>query len=183
MFFKPLFMAGALALLPSLAVAQIQVHDAYARAASAMAVTGAAFMAVINPTQTDDRILAARSDVAERVELHTHVQTAEGVMQMIKLQDGIPLPADSTVYLERGGLHVMFLGLTRPLNHGDTIELTLEFERADPLVLSVPVDLERMPSHGGAMEHGTDHQTHGTHGDGQDQGHGHGHGHGQPSGG
>jgi copper(I)-binding protein len=153
---KPYLFAGALALIPALAAAQVQVEDAYARAASAAAISGAAFMAVTNPTDTDDRIVAARSDVAERVELHTHIQTDEGVMRMVELEDGIALPAGETVMLERGGLHVMFLGLTRPLNHGDEIEVTLEFETAEPLTLTVPVDLERMPAHGGmgGMQHG-----------------------------
>jgi copper(I)-binding protein len=167
MSFKPLFLAGALALLPSLASAQMQVHDAYARAASTMAVSGAAFMAVTNPTQTDDRIVAVTSEIAERVELHTHIQSAEGVMQMVKLDDGIPLPAGETVMLERGALHVMFLGLRQPLAHGDSIEVTLEFEHAEPLTLTIPVDLERMPAHGGDMQHG-----HGHHGHGQSHGSG-----------
>lgn len=166
MSFKPLILAGALALLPSFASAQIGVQDAYARAASAIAVSGAAFMAVINAGPTDDRIVAATSEIAERVELHTHTQTAEGVMQMVKLDDGIALPAGETVLLKRGGLHVMFLGLRQPLAHGDNIEVTLEFEHAAPLTLTIPVDLERMPAHGGGdMQHGNGHQ-----------GHGHGHG-------
>lgn len=155
---KPLILAGALALIPALAAAQMQVEDPYARAASAAAISGAAFMAVTNPTDTDDRILGARSDVAERVELHTHIQTDEGVMRMVEVEEGIPLPAGETVMLQRGGLHVMFLGLTRPLNHGDEIEITLEFETAEPLTVTVPVDLERMPAHGGmTMQHGNGH--------------------------
>ena len=157
---KPLLFAGALALLPSIAAAQMQVEDPYARAASATAISGAAFMLITNPTDTDDRLIAARSDVAARVELHTHIQTDEGVMRMVELEEGIPLPAGETVMLQRGGLHVMFLGLTRPLNQDDAVELTLEFENAEPLTVTVPVDLQRMPAHGGmGMQHG---QMHGS---------------------
>lgn len=161
---KPLFLAGAVALLPAAALAQMQVADPYARAASAAAISGAAFMAVTNPTDADDRIVAARSDVADRVELHTHVETDEGVMRMVELEDGIPLPAGETVMLRRGGLHVMFLGLTRPLEHGEAVEVTLQFETAEPLTVTVPVDLERMPEHGGmGMQHGEGHM-HGSDG-------------------
>jgi copper(I)-binding protein len=153
---KSLLVAGALACLPTLATAQILVEDPYARSASAMAITGAAFMAVTNPTDTDDRILAARSDISERVELHTHITDDAGVMRMVELEDGIPLPAGETVMLQRGGLHVMFLGLREPLAQGDEIEITLEFEHAAPLTVTLPVDLERMPAHGGGMgmQHG-----------------------------
>jgi copper(I)-binding protein len=160
---KSLVLAGAVALLPSLALAQMQVADPYARSAGAMAVSGAAFMAITNPTDTDDRIVAATADISERVELHTHIQNAAGVMQMVELEDGIPLPAGETVLLERGGLHVMFLGLRAPMEQGATFELTLEFEHAEPLTITVPVDLERMPAHGGGMQHGHGH-GHGQHG-------------------
>lgn len=159
---KSLALACACALVPSLTLAQMQVADPYARAASPMAISGAAFMAVTNPTDTDDRILAATSDVAERVELHTHIQTSDGMMQMVHLEDGIPLPAGETVLLERGGLHVMFLGLRQPLTQGDEITVTLEFETAEPLTVTIPVDLQRMPAQGGDMQHGHG-QHHGQH--------------------
>lgn len=155
---KTILFAGALAALPTLTLAQMQVEDPYARAASPMAISGAAFMAVTNPTDTDDRIVAATSDVAERVELHTHIQNSDGVMQMVHLEDGIPLPAGETVLLQRGGLHVMFLGLRQPFNDGDEITVTLEFDHAEPLTVTIPVDLQRMPAPGGGMMHG---QTHG----------------------
>jgi copper(I)-binding protein len=45
--------------------------------------------------------------------------------------------------LKRGGDHVMFMGLTRSLEHGDMIDLTLTFENAGQVVLTVPIDLER----------------------------------------
>lgn len=151
---KSLALAGAIALLPTLSLAQMQVTDPYARSASPIAISGAAFMAVTNPTDTDDRIVAATSDIAERVELHTHIQNADGVMQMVKLEDGIPLPAGETVMLQRGGLHVMFLGLRQPLTQGNEITVTLEFEHAEPLTVTIPVDLERMPTMGGAMHGG-----------------------------
>jgi copper(I)-binding protein len=151
---KTILLAGALAALPTLTLAQMQIEDPYVRAASPMAISGAAFMAVTNPTDTDDRIVAATSDIAERVELHTHIQNSDGVMQMVHLEDGIPLPAGETVLLQRGGLHVMFLGLRQPLNEGDEITVTLEFEHAEPLTVTVPVDLQRMPAPGGGMQHG-----------------------------
>jgi copper(I)-binding protein len=164
MSFKSILFAGALAALPNLSLAQVQVTDPYARAASPMAISGAAFMAVTNTGDSDDRLVGVASDIADRVELHTHIQNADGVMRMVELEDGIPLPAGETVLLERGGLHVMLLGLRQPLAHGDEITVTLEFETAAPLTVTVPVDLDRMPAHGGGMQHG--------------QGHGQGHGHG-----
>jgi copper(I)-binding protein len=164
---KTTLLAGAFALLPALASAQMMVDDPYARSAGQAAISGAAFMAIMNPTDTDDTLISATSDVAERVELHTHIQTDEGVMRMVELEEGIPLPAGETVLLQRGGLHVMFLGLTRTLNQGDEVVVTLEFEHADPLTVTVPVDLERQPMHGG-MGHGNMGQGNGQMGQGTD---------------
>jgi hypothetical protein len=129
--------------VPTLAQ-DIEVRDAYARAASPAAKSGAAFMEIVNTGAEDDRLVAAVSDVAARVELHTHVQEGD-VMRMIHVEEGFPLPAGETLTLERGGRHVMFMGLSRPLEHGDTVAVTLDFERAGDMTVEIPVDLERMP--------------------------------------
>lgn len=163
--FKMTLLAGAACLAPSFAAAHMVVEDAYARASSPLAQSGAAFMSIFNHSDQDDRVVSASSDIAERVELHTHLNE-DGVMRMVELEDGIFIPAGETVRLERGGLHVMFLGLTRAMEHGDEVEVTLTFEHADPVTLMIPVDLERQPGHGG-MDHG---------GHGHGDGHGHGHG-------
>ena len=40
--------------------------------------------------------------------------------------------------------------LTRPFTEGETVTVTLEFEVAGPVVVEIPVDLQRMDGHGGA---------------------------------
>lgn len=148
---KTTAIAGALALLPTLALGQIAIEDPYARAASPMSPSGAAFMQIVNTGETDDRLVAAISDVSERVELHTHIRDGD-IMRMVEIEDGIEIPAGQTVSLERGGMHVMFLGIQRPLNGGDELDLTLVFENAGEIEVTVPVDNDRMPAR--MMEHG-----------------------------
>jgi copper(I)-binding protein len=123
----------------------ILIEDGYARAAGAAARSGAAFMAITNETDSDDRLVAARGDAAQRIELHTHVMT-DGVARMMEVEDGIPLPAGETVMLERGGLHVMFMGLNGPFKAGATVDVTLVFENAGEIEVAIPVDLERGPA-------------------------------------
>jgi copper(I)-binding protein len=72
----------------------------------------------------------------------------DGVMRMREMQNGIAIPQGETVTLERGGLHIMLLGLTRPLEQGDEFELVLQFEHHAPLTLMVPVDLNHGTGHG-----------------------------------
>ena len=132
---------AALFALPSFADT-ITINDAYARVASPMAQSGAAFMGIQNSGTEDDRLIAARSDVAQRVELHTHIADGD-IMRMVEVEEGFEIPAGNTHMLERGGHHVMFMGLNRRLSHGDEVAVTLVFEKAGEMDVIIPVDLER----------------------------------------
>lgn len=141
---------AALVALPAFA-GEIMIKDAYARVASKVSKSGAVFMIIDNGTEQDDRVVAAGSGAAKKVELHTHIDAGNGVMQMREVKGGFPVEAGGMHHLARGGDHVMLMGLTRPLAHGDTITLTLVFEKAGELTIDVPVDLERkdaMMGHG-----------------------------------
>ena len=145
-------LAASVLAAPALAEG-IEVHDSYARVSSMMANSGAAFMVIHNHGTTGDRLIGASSDVAEKVELHTHKEDAGGVMRMIHVEEGFDLPAGGEIVMARGGHHVMFLGLKRELAHGDMVTVTLDFETAPDLVVEVPVDLERKPGHGAGHGH------------------------------
>ena len=121
----------------------IRVEDAYARAARPNAPVGAAFMVIVNGGDTADRLIAVASDAAERVELHTHIEDGDGIMRMRPVEGGIAIPADGTHALQRGGDHVMFMGLRAPLEPGGSVTVTLTFETAGDIVVEIPVDLER----------------------------------------
>lgn len=154
-----LFAASAAAVLATSALAdhaaKIMVHDQYARVSSPVAKAGAAFLEITNHTAQDDRLLAVRSDAAARAELHTHKESGDGVMKMMHVEEGFAVPAGATHRLQRGGDHVMLMGLTRALSHGDAIQLTLVFEQAGEIEIEVPVDLERKPA-----AHGSGHSGH-----------------------
>ncbi|MGR3495914.1 copper chaperone PCu(A)C [Citreimonas sp.] len=135
------------------ALADIVVTDAYARSAMPGAPTGAAFMVIENTGDTDDRLIDVRSDAAQRVELHTHRAEGDGIMRMVHVEEGFVIPAGEQHALERGGDHVMMMGLTRDLVQGETVTLTLVFENAGETVVDVPVDLERIAEHSGMAKH------------------------------
>ena len=153
---KSLILAGAAALaLSTPALADIAVHDAYARSAMASAKTGAAFMVIENTGDSDDRLVSATSDAAMKAQLHTHVADGNGVMKMMEVEEGFVIPANGQHALARGGDHVMFMGLTGPFVQDETVTVTLTFENAGEMVVEIPVDLERQPMHGaGHSGHG-----------------------------
>lgn len=128
--------------LPAFAGSEISIDDAYARAAGATAVAGAAFFVIHNTGDEDDRLVAAESDIAKRTELHTHIADGD-VMRMVEVEEGFPVPAGGMHTLQRGGDHVMFMGLTRPMEQGDIVDVTLVFEKAGRIDVEIPVDLER----------------------------------------
>lgn len=150
--------AFAVFAIPALAEG-IEVHDAYAIQGMPGGPTAAAFMVILNNGGAPDRLIAARSDVSARTELHTHVEDENGVMQMREVEEGFDLPTDGEIIMQRGSHHVMFMGVTDPLADGQVIPVTLVFETAGDVVIEVTVDLDRpadmMIDHG-AMEHGAD---------------------------
>lgn len=133
--------------------AKIMVHDQYARVATKMSTSGAAFMEIMNMGAEADQLIEARSDVAKRVELHTHMESGDGVMKMVHVEEGFTIPASGSHVLQRGGDHVMFMGLKQELNHGNVVTVTLVFKNAGEVNIEVPVDLERKPAHGGGHGH------------------------------
>lgn len=144
----------------------IELHDAYARAASPMAQSGAAFMIIHNHGGPDDRLIAAASPIAQKVELHTHEEDDAGVMRMIHVEEGFDLPTDGEIVMERGGKHVMFMGLNESLEQGMTIPLTLIFEAAGEMTFDIEVDLEPRAGHGHGDDHDHDHDHSHSHGAG-----------------
>ncbi len=136
------------------------IDHPWARATAPQQQNGAAYFTVTNNGATADRIVAAESPVAGRVELHTHDVDSAGVMRMRQVE-AIELPPGETVALRPGGLHVMLIGLEDRLVEGAAFPLTIVFEAAGAVEVEVRVE---------AVTYGI--------GDAPAMGAGHGHGHG-----
>ena len=133
---------AALTLAAPATAQEIHVLDPYARSASPVAKSGAAFMLIENIGDADDRLISVTSPAAKLAQLHTH-REKDGVMKMVHVEEGFDLPAGETLVLQRGGNHVMFMGLTEPFDQGKVIPLTLVFEKSGEITVDVPVDLTR----------------------------------------
>lgn len=99
--------------------------------------TSAAYLIIRNAGQQEDHLLEVRTEAAESVETHIS-ETRDGVSVMSRV-DGIEIPAESSVELEPGGLHIMLINLNQDLNPGDSIQMTLVFEKSGALDIDVPV--------------------------------------------
>ena len=131
----------------------IEVIEPYARAVTAAQSNSAVFMQLKNTSNQEGRIVNATSNVSSVVELHTHVND-NGVMRMRRVNE-IKIPANSTVELRPGGLHIMLINLYEGLNEGDSVRLEIEFADNSKLVVTAPVKkvmrmgMKHHGSHGG----------------------------------
>lgn len=116
---------------------ELTVRDAWARPASA-GDNGAAYFVIENGTATNDTLVSVGSEIAATTEVQMSM-IMNGDVATMQMQESISVPARDKVEFKPGGLHVMFINLTRDLKVGDTIILTLNFEKAGEVTLQVEV--------------------------------------------
>jgi copper(I)-binding protein len=146
--------ASAAALLVALSAPPVLAHDTdshaqvevgplvltqgFSRATRPGAPVAGGFLTIANTGSADDRLIGASSAVAGHMEVH-EMAMADGVMRMRELDGGLPIPAGATVTLQPGGFHVMFMELKQPLVEGETVDVTLVFEKAGEVTLPLAI--------------------------------------------
>ena len=150
---KKLFLAACL-LIASAGVAIAHGYDVgslsighpWTRPTPAGAPNGGGYMTITNKGSTDDRLVGGRTPAATRVEIH-EMSMDGGVMRMRKLAGGLALPAGETVTLAPGGYHVMFIGLKAPFRAGDSVPVTLDFQKAGSVTVEFRVQATSPADH------------------------------------
>jgi len=124
---------------PALAAdtATIKVEGAWATESPPSVTNGAAYMTLVNEGKEADRLVGASGEVSSIVELHTHLREG-GMMKMRPIEAIEVNPGEPTVLIP-GGLHIMLIGLKKPLVAGETFPLRLRFEKAGELPVEVTV--------------------------------------------
>ncbi len=115
----------------------LSVDEAYVRAPVADRDVTAAFMTIVNNSETDNALLSASSPAAEKVELHQHTHS-DGMMRMREV-DSIDIAAQTSVTLEPGGYHMMLLGIKPALRDQENIDLSLEFANGESVTVTAEV--------------------------------------------
>ena len=116
---------------------EILVANPYARAVPPMMENSAMFLTLKNTGASDRALVSASSRAAEVVELHTHVKDGD-VMRMRQI-DKIEIKTGQSAVLEPGGLHVMLIGLKRPLMPGSTVQVDLHFDDGSSKAVVAPI--------------------------------------------
>lgn len=138
-----------------LQVGQLQIIHPAVPLVMEHAKSASGYMVIANDGDMPERLLGIETPVAGKATLHTTETDADGVTKMKPLAM-IEIPADDIVVLEPGGMHIMLMGLKRPLAEGDMLPATLIFEKAGRVDFEFMVDPEADD-----MDHSTmDHSNH-----------------------
>lgn len=106
----------------------LQIEDPWAAVTPGGASVAAGFVAIAN-SGGGDVLLGAESARAGRTEIHE--MTAEGDVMRMRKVDSLEVPAGDVVKLSAGGAHhLMFFDITAPFEAGQTVPVTLVFQKA-----------------------------------------------------
>lgn len=130
---------GKAAQTPAAGGSAISIENVWARPVSdgAHGATSAVYMVLENSGKTDDVMIKAVTSVSKMVELH-ETKMDDTVMKMVHV-GRFELPAGQKVELKPGGKHIMLMGMQKGLAVGDTFTLTVTFEKAGDVELTVTV--------------------------------------------
>jgi copper(I)-binding protein len=115
----------------------IAVADAWAAPTAKGAKVAAGFFTVANGATADDRLLAASSPRAGRVELHD--VSKDGKTKKTSQVKDIAVPAGGSVALNDAGLRLMFIDISAPFVVGDTVPVKLTFEKSGEVEIALVV--------------------------------------------
>ena len=145
--FAWLCLAPALA-WASAAFSQVHVENAWTRATPPGAKIAAGYMTIRNASGTADRLIAASSPAAAKVE--THVTVEEGGISRMRPVKGYDIPANGKFELKPAGAHMMLVDIKHPFKDGDKVPLVLRFQKAGEVKVEMPVR-SSAPSAGGKV--------------------------------
>jgi copper(I)-binding protein len=112
--------------------------QAWSRATPGGAKIGGGYLTIENKGSAPDRLIGGSGDIAGKIEVH-EMSMKDGVMTMRPLDNGLTIGPGKTVKLAPGGFHLMLFDLKAPLKQGDKVPITLEFEKAGKVTLSLDV--------------------------------------------
>jgi copper(I)-binding protein len=125
------------------------ISQAWSRATPGGAKTGGGFLTIENKGSAPDRLVAVSGDFAGKIEVH-EMAVKNGVMTMRPVENGLTIDPGKTVTLAPGGYHLMMLDLKAPLKQGDKLPVTLQFEKAG--TVAVTLDVQGVGAKGPAAE-------------------------------
>lgn len=116
----------------------LHIDHPYARATAPGQPAAGAYIGLTNNGKTADKLVSATSPVAKTVEIHT-MSMEDNVMKMRALENLEVKPGETIKMQPGSGPHIMLMGLQQTLKEGESVPVTLVFEKAGKIEVSVNV--------------------------------------------
>ena len=120
------------------------ITQAWSRATPNGAKIGAGYLTIENKGTTADRLIGVIGVISDKIEVH-EMSMNNGVMKMRPVEGGLAIDPGKTVKLAPSGYHLMIMDLKSPLKQGDKVPVTLEFEKAGKVAVTLDVQGRRRP--------------------------------------
>ena len=114
------------------------ITQAWSRATPGGARVAGGYLTIENKGSAPDRLIGGSAEVSDKIQVH-EMSMNNGVMTMRQLDKGLAIEPGKTVKLAPGGIHLMMLNPKSPFRQGDKVPVTLEFERAGKVKVSLDV--------------------------------------------
>lgn len=116
----------------------IKISGGWSRVAPPGAPVLGGYVSITNGGDEPDRLVSVTSPISDDVQIHVSA-VVDGVAKMRQVTEGVDIPAGETVSFEPGGLHLMLLKPKSRPKEGETIPLTLTFEKAGRIDIELAV--------------------------------------------
>jgi copper(I)-binding protein len=120
-------------------VGALRIGNPWTRATPKGASVAGGYMRITNNGTAPDRLVGGSFEIAGRFEIHSMV-IERGVAKMRPIEGGLEIKPGETVELAPGASHVMLMALQRPLERGQKVKGTLEFEKAGKVAIEYAVE-------------------------------------------
>jgi hypothetical protein len=115
----------------------VKISEGYIKANIPGSDVTAAYMEVINNSDSAITLEKVTGTISNQIEIHEH-SMADGMMKMRQV-DNITIKANSSITLKPSGLHLMIFSLEQELSKKETVTLTLHFSNKMEVNIQLPV--------------------------------------------
>ena len=130
--------AAPQAMAETVEIGALKISGAWAKVMLPGQPVGGGYLTIENAGAQSDRLVSVTSSASPDVQIH-EMKMEGDVMKMRALSEGLDIPAGGKVELKPGGFHLMFMAVTEPFKEGGMVKITLKFEKAGDVEVTLPV--------------------------------------------
>jgi periplasmic copper chaperone A len=130
--------SGSSARAEEVKAGDLVISQAWSRATPNGAKIGTGYFTIENKGTTADKLVGVSGEVSDKIEVH-EMSMNNGVMKMRPVDGGLTIEPGKTVKLGPNGYHLMIMDLKSPLKQGGKVPVTLEFEKAGKVAVTLDV--------------------------------------------